>query len=283
MGILNVNPQQQQALAQLGLLRQHHAFATTQAAAAAAAAAGQQQAAHMQQQPQFSSVPTQFPQPHTFPFPPSIQQQWAGQKMAQLSGFPGQFLPPPQQQQPPAAPGFGQPLQTTTAQPQWNEHDIFGLAEKAEEAVKLLGSQNPLSLGGLQQFPVSGQPFPQQLVPNLPLQQLMPGAQFSLASPQQQQQQQFQQANAAAMQSRQNISQNDLPITIQFALQVCFSRLPPFTLTLISSRCMHPTALAAVLFLLMPPEIVSFSFIPPISFRISWRQGTLMAPLWILV
>jgi hypothetical protein len=242
---MNVNPQQQQALAQLGLLRQQHAFATTQAAAAAAAA-GQHQAGHLQQQqPQFA-VPTQFPQPHAFPFPPSIQQQWAaGQKIAQLSGFPGQFLPQQQQQQPPSAPGFGQ---TPTAQPQWNEHDIFGLAEKAEEAVKLLGSQNPLSLGGQQQYPIAGQPFPQHLVPNLPLQQLLPGAQFGLVN---QQPQQFQQTNTAALQSRQNISQNDLPITIQFALQVCFYRLTSLILSPPSSACMHRRSTAhATLFVL---------------------------------
>jgi hypothetical protein len=197
-----------------------------------------------QQQPQFT-VPTQFPQPHAFPFPPSIQQQWAaGQKIAQLSGFPGQFLPQQQQQQPPSAPGFGQ---TPTAQPQWNEHDIFGLAEKAEEAVKLLGSQNSLSLGGQQQYPIAGQPFPQHLVPNLPLQQLLPGAQFGLVN---QQPQQFQQTNAVALQSRQNISQNDLPITIQFALQVCFYRLTSLILSPPFSACMHRRTAHAIHFTL---------------------------------
>jgi len=202
MGMLN-NPQQQ-AMNQFGLLQQqtHPVFPGTQAS--------QQQAGQLQQ-PQFSTVQSHFPQPQNFPLPPSIQQQWAGQKLAQLSGFAGQFL---QQQQAPGA-GFSQPLQMPPGQPQWSEHaDILGLAEKAEAAVKLLGSQNQLSLGQ-QQYSVAGQQFPPP-PPNMAIQQLMPGAQYGLTNPQQQQQ--LQQPNAA-IQSRQKITQNDLPITIQYALQ----------------------------------------------------------------
>jgi hypothetical protein len=113
--------------------------------------------------------------------------------------------------------------------------DILGLAEKAAEAVKLLGGGGGPG-GGPRMMPGGGMPNANayghghghgQPPPPPPRQQAFPSGMQQYNMPQQQHHQQQHQQHQHAQQHQQQApaSGAELPITIQYALQVCRTSL----------------------------------------------------------